>query len=262
MFPASAHIVEYEWAAAARTLCTTAFGSRNDAARAIKDFVSLQQGKQVKLDKGLSGKMCASFKCSCATCNMTIRARCDGGGDWTVKVGDFTHGNCTGVAKLSTAQLAAIPHVGASVDAQPNIPSKALGKTVQNLENISVRRFTLNRVKARIKTLNEAAYDENCSRMPAYCKALEVLNPGTTAFVELGDGNCITRVFMLLGACAKAAQLCIPLSSIDSSHLRHYQYNGQLAVLEFVDPSMHNLPDDSPNGGNYFGGIPSLFVRS
>ena len=61
MFSASAHIVEYEWAAAARALCTTAFGSRNDAARAIRDFVSLQQGKQVKLDKGLSGKICASF---------------------------------------------------------------------------------------------------------------------------------------------------------------------------------------------------------
>jgi hypothetical protein len=206
----------------------------------MQDFVALKQGKQVTFNRKQSGRDCAVFRCS--HCSMMISARRKITGDWKVQDRDLSHTNCTGSAKLKTAQIANLAHVAASVQAQPSISGPALGRTVRILDAVDPKRWTVYRAKSSLQHVSDAEYEMNFSKLPTYFALLEAINPGTTATVECGPDGRFVRAFVLLGACAHFAKHCIPVSALDSSFLKCSKYNGQLAVLEFIDPSFHDVP--------------------
>ncbi len=166
----------------------------------MKDFVSLHQGGTLTFVEGFSGGDSAAFRCADLQCPMNIRARRQGSGDWKVLDGDFSHVKCTGSAKLSTGQVAALGHVAASIEAQPSISGPALRRTVQSSDQVMVPMHTVYRAKSALQSGTEAEYNAKVSRMPAFFRELERLNPGSTARIEWEADGRFKRAFLLLAA--------------------------------------------------------------
>ena len=172
------------WLPEANVLLGRSFGSRKESVRSMRDFVSLNQGRTLISVKGSSGRDTAAFRCADLQCPMSIRARRQGSGDWKVLEGDFAHVNCTGFAKLTIVQVASLAHVAASIEAQPCISGPALQRTVQSSDAVIVPNYTMYRAKNALQACTVEQYNANVSRLPAYCRDLERLNPGTTAHTE------------------------------------------------------------------------------
>jgi hypothetical protein len=101
---------------------------------------------------------------------------------------------------------------------------------------------TVYRAKSALQSGTEAEYNANVSRMPAFFRELERLNPGSTARIEWEADGRFKRAFLLLAAVVELAKHCIPVSALDSSFLKCKMYNGQVAVWEFIDPALHRVP--------------------
>ena len=230
------------WLPEANVLLGRSFGSRRESVRSVRDFVSRNQGRTLILVKGSSGRDTAAFRCAYLPCPMRIRARRQGSGDWKVLEGDFAHVNCTGSGKLTTVQVASLAHVAASIEAQPCISGPALQRTVQSSDGVIVPNYTMYRAKNALQACTVDQYNANVSRLPAYLRELERLNPGTNAHTEWEVDGSFKRAFILLGAVVQLAQFSIPVSTVDSSFLKCKMYNGQVAVWEFIDPALRRVP--------------------
>jgi hypothetical protein len=107
---------------------------------------------------------------------MTISARRKITGDWKVQDRDLSHTNCTGSAKLKTAQIANLAHVAASIQAQPSISGPALGKTVRILDAVDPKRWTVYRAKTSLQHVSEADNETNFAKLPTFFALLEATN--------------------------------------------------------------------------------------
>ena len=130
------------------------------------------------------------------------------------------------------------------------------GPTLKLADNLKVNKRQAYRVKDKVSGVTDQSYLEGFQRLPAYLQALKTATPGTTAEVEKNEDGTFRRLFVLLGPSVDAAKHCLNISSLDSTFCK-FRYNGQLVILEFMDPAGRLLPIafavfDKENEQNYW----------
>jgi len=84
-----------------------------------------------------------------------------------------------------------------------------------------------------VKEIN-GSYEESYAKLRQYCEDIVSMNLGSTAFIDVTDDNKFKRMFICFGAAAKGFPHCIPVLSLDGTHLKS-KYLGILLSATSAD---------------------------
>ena len=196
-----------------------------------------QQGKKKK--NGNNSSVYLVYLCACATCTAALRiSYSKKTKQWTVKT--FTeHSNCTGVAKPTAKNAAAITKKSiTSTSKASDVIETAQGQGLK----VSYKVAT-NALK-RVIDEKLDPWSNGFHYLRSYLHHLELQNPGSTIIIETerdSDGNERFRyIFIQLNSMVLATSYCLPIMSYDCGRLMNPFWNKFQCLVAATQNGNHN----------------------
>ena len=212
----------------------TTFNSRSDLKLACKEYVIKEFFEFVTLK---SNHQPYSIKCKVPECNWHLTAwSVESTSRFRIKKLSESH-DCFGLEHTSHVQASEsfiALKVKDKLMQQSSYRARDIMLDVKRELGIDITYSKAYQAKQLALESINGSHEESYAKLPQYCEDIVRTNPGSTAFVDVTENNKFRRMFLCFGTAAQGFAHCLPILSLDGTHLKS-KYLGILLAATAVD---------------------------